>query len=72
MIFFVHVSPGGVLELDHPELLSDLLKGPCQLPRAARHRQEEDAPLAAAVCLPVRSRILADCGAHGLRRDGVP
>jgi hypothetical protein len=27
MIFFGHVSPGGVLELDHPELLSDLLKG---------------------------------------------
>lgn len=27
MIFFGNVSPGGVLELDHPELYSDLLKG---------------------------------------------
>ena len=27
MIFFGHVSPGGVLELDHPERYSDLLKG---------------------------------------------
>ena len=27
MIFFGHISPGGVLELDHPELYSDLLKG---------------------------------------------
>jgi hypothetical protein len=27
MIFSGHVSPGGVLELDHPELYSDLLKG---------------------------------------------
>jgi hypothetical protein len=26
MIFFGHVSPGGVLELDHPERYSDLLK----------------------------------------------
>lgn len=27
MIFFGHVSPGGILALDHPELYSDLLKG---------------------------------------------
>jgi hypothetical protein len=27
MIFFGHVSPAGILELDHPELYSDLLKG---------------------------------------------
>src|ERR1700745_2364083 len=27
MIFFGHVSPGGVLELDDPETYSDLLKG---------------------------------------------
>jgi hypothetical protein len=27
MIFLGHVSPGGILELDHPELYSDLLKG---------------------------------------------
>jgi hypothetical protein len=27
MIFFGTVSPGGILELDHPDLYSDLLKG---------------------------------------------
>jgi hypothetical protein len=27
MIFLGHVSPGGILELDHPELYSDLIKG---------------------------------------------
>jgi hypothetical protein len=27
MMFFGHVSPAGSLELDHPELYSDLLKG---------------------------------------------
>jgi hypothetical protein len=27
MIFFGHVTPAGVLELDHPELYNDLLKG---------------------------------------------
>ena len=41
MIFFGDVSPAGILELDHPELYSDLLKGKlANLPRAARHRQE--------------------------------
>jgi hypothetical protein len=27
MIFFGHVTPAGVLELDYPELYNDLLKG---------------------------------------------
>ena len=27
MIFFGHITPAGVLELDHPELYNDLLKG---------------------------------------------
>jgi len=27
MIFFGAITPGGILELDHPELYSDLLKG---------------------------------------------
>jgi hypothetical protein len=27
MIFFGHVTPAGILELDHPELYGDLLKG---------------------------------------------
>jgi hypothetical protein len=27
MIFFGHISPGGILELDQPELYNDLLKG---------------------------------------------
>lgn len=60
MIFFGGVSPAGILELDHPELYSDLLKGKlAKQSRAARHRQEENSPLALAVCLPVRRGLSA-------------
>lgn len=66
MIFFGGVSPAGILELDHPELYSDLLKGKlAKQSRAARHRQEENSPLALAVCLPVRRGLSAHSRIHG-------
>ena len=68
MIFFGDVSPAGILEIDHPELCSDLLKGKlANLPRAARHRQEVNAPLTAAclhTCSPqstARALFISPC-----------
>ena len=52
MIFFGAITPGGILELDHPELYSDLLKGGlanCRVQLEIDRTQQQNAYLWAAV-----------------------
>ena len=61
MIFFGHVSAAGILELDHPDLYGDLLKGKlanCRVQfdidrKKTPRSQQQSAYLWAAVCPPI-------------------
>jgi len=44
MIFFGHVTPAGVLELDHLSFTATSSKAASPTARADRHRQEEKRP----------------------------